>query len=372
MSQGKLHEIDLTEKLAKEVDLSKVDINKIPGYEADIPPRRLDEITWFDELEAMWGRKWGQSSKIGKVHSVIMRRPGLREVNNELVRKHPLFFNYSEKGLADRTKIRQEWEGLQKVLLDHGVEVFEVILPDPIIGAYNIPLRSAWAIEIIMIRGGAVIERSAMHYKRGIEVIEAKSLMEIGCPILFQITGSGIFEPRVDYLDPKHALLGYGCRANAEGIRQMEWILKLSGVENIHLVHMPGPFRTKKVQVGGSAGSFHLDCVFSMVDQNLAIIYPGAVGYDTIIYLQNLGIELIEIPEGEVVTFAGNCFPLEPGKVIMATNNPVTTTELRKHGVEVIEVDMTESILKEAIGPDCAVVALEREDGPYLNDRKDA
>jgi hypothetical protein len=152
MPQGKLNKVDLTGKLAKPFDLSKVDMNKMPGYEPGMPPKRLDDVTWFDELEAMWGRKWGQSSKIGKVRSVIMHRPGLREVDNELVRKHPLYFNYSEKGIADRRKIKQEWEGLKNVLLDNGVEVFEVILPDPIIGPYGFPLRSAWAIDNAIFR----------------------------------------------------------------------------------------------------------------------------------------------------------------------------------------------------------------------------
>ena len=131
------------------------------------------------------------------------------------------------------------------------------------------------------------------------------------------------------------------------------------------MVHLPGALRTRKAQAGGSAGSFHLDMIFSMVDKNLAIVYPGAMGYETLVYLQNLGIELIEIPEDEVVTFGGNSFPLEPGKVLMSTGNPKTVAELRRHGVEVIEVDMTECV-KEGGGPDCALIALERDDGPYV------
>ena len=53
----------------------------------------------------------------------------------------------------------------------------------------------------------------------------------------------------------------------------------------------------------------------------------------------------------------------------MATGNPKTVAELRRHGVEVIEVDMTECV-NEGGGPDCALIALEREDGPYLDERR--
>ena len=39
-------------------DWTKLDFSKVPLYNPDEPPVRLDHLSFDDELEAVWGRKW--------------------------------------------------------------------------------------------------------------------------------------------------------------------------------------------------------------------------------------------------------------------------------------------------------------------------
>ena len=39
----------------------KSKLERIPGYEPGKPAHRMDDVTFMDELELMWGRRWGPS-----------------------------------------------------------------------------------------------------------------------------------------------------------------------------------------------------------------------------------------------------------------------------------------------------------------------
>ena len=82
-----------------------------------------------------------------------------------------------------------------------------------------------------------------------------------------------------------------------EGLNQIIPILERAGVKETHIAHLPGYLKTRKWQVGGSSGIFHLDMTFGMADENIGVIYPGGVGYDTIQYLESREIILIEVPD---------------------------------------------------------------------------
>ena len=60
-------------------------------------------------------------------------------------------------------------------------------------------------------------------------------------------------------------------------------------------------------------------------------------------------------------------FAIRPGVVVLAAENPITAADLRKEGVRVIEIDLSETSTRFA-GHLCLVGPLIRDDGPYLND----
>jgi N-dimethylarginine dimethylaminohydrolase len=112
--------------------------------------------------------------------------------------------------------------------------------------------------------------------------------------------------------------------------------------------------------VGGASGIFHLDMTFGMAYYKIGVLWPGGVGYDTILWLENKGVDLIEVSDEELRACATNLLPIAPKKVIVSALNLKMTAELRKRGIEVIELDLSE-FAKAGGGPTCLTAPLIRE-----------
>jgi N-dimethylarginine dimethylaminohydrolase len=339
-------------------------LQRAPGYVKGKTPERLDDISFDDELELMYGRKWGCPSKIGKLHTVLLSRPSTAEMNT-VTCEDPVYFLYNGKhgvpgfgfpegpeDFPDLALMRKQHDGYAKVLQENGVEIIYANLPDRMAGIY-LPYRGAGYPPPLMLRNGCVIGRSALAWKRGQEAIWMRKMVEIGVPILYTITGRGIWEGRIDWLDPHHCLLGVGHRGNMDGFRQLEWILKESGVKEVIPVQLPSIFKT------------HLDICFTMVAERLALCYTPIFPYDTLKYIERKGVRIIDIPKDEMRYVPANAFPLEPGRVVIPKGPEKTIKMLNQAGVQTIEIDISES-LKLGAGPDCMTLALIREEGPYL------
>ncbi len=335
-------------------------LRNIPKYSPGEPPEPLFDIDYSEELEANWGERWGAQSAVGRLRKVMVHRPGEENIHPLIIRD-PAFFNLPE-GVPDLEKMRRQHDELVDVLKGEGVDVIYLDPKEPLIGTYGVPLRSATFMhEALVIKGGAIIERPAMVYKKGLEVYIAKKLMQLGCPILYTIHGKGVFEAsNLWFLNEKTAIIATGLRTNFEGVNQISHILRMAGVEEIHIVHLPGYLQRREYQVGGSSGIFHLDMTFGLVDEDLAVVYPGGVDYDTIQYLKQKEINLIEIPENELRKCAPNVFPIAPRKAIISAGNTTTVRSLRKEGVDVIDIDLSE-FCKAGGGPRCLTLPLIRD-----------
>ena len=346
-------------------DWSEIDVTKAPHFMPGRPPARLDDITFEDELVPVWGRNWGSRSKVGRVHTVLVSRPGGAEINPS-TSGYPEYFLYAGKAgipgygvastpdeMPDLELMRVQHDQYTQILKDEGVEVIYAEFPEKMMGAY-LPYRGAGYPAPLMSRTGCIIGRSALAWKRGQEAIWTRKMAEIGVPILYTVNGSGIFEGRVDWVDSTTVLLNVGHRGNREGFRQMEWILKQDGVEEVVPVDVPGDMLT------------HLDCVFTMVAPRLALVYVPGLPYETLKLLESMGVELIEIPKDEIGKNPANSFPLGPDKLIMPSGSPKTAEEVRARGITVIETDLSET-LKLGAGPDCMTLSLVRDESPPLS-----
>jgi N-dimethylarginine dimethylaminohydrolase len=102
--------------------------------------------------------------------------------------------------------------------------------------------------------------------------------------------------------------------------------------------------------------------VFGVAAPRLAVIYPGCVGYEFIDYLlHKKRFDLIEIPDEEVNGCPSNFLVVEPGKLIMPAGNPTVSGELRRRGITVIELDLSE-FTSAGGGPTCMTLPLVRDD----------
>ena len=340
-------------------------LESIPGYEPGKPAHRMDDVTFMDELEAMWGRRWGAQSGLGQLRTVLFQRP--RPARRTEDNADPKFFvNFGSEGdVPDWEKRIIQYDEIRAALESEGVEVLDAEMPDDNrsgIYASEVSVN----LEPIIIKGGAIVHRTAIAGKRGQERWVSELLTSLGCPILFTVHGSAIHETRgnIIFLDPKTCVQATSVRSNLKGLRQVAPILKEAGVEEIHEAHLPSYL--DNMNRGGSVMGFHLGNILNMADERLAVVHSGALPYDTLRYLQSKGIKLIDTPEEEAINQAANLLTIRPGVVIMATGNPITSAVLRKEGVRVIELEIETS--RFGAGPLCMIGPMVRDDGPFLDD----
>jgi len=334
-------------------------LKKIPFYREGLPHKPIYGTDFLDDLKATWGEEWGIKSPFGKIKKVMVCTPG-EEQKDIIISKDYQLFNLPE-GPTYFDRLQEEHRSLVAALEAEGIEVIYLNSVGPFIGTYGIPLRSIpYTRETIIIRGGAIIERPVVAYKKGLEFYHAKRLMELGCPILHTITGKGAYEAsNMVWIDDISVILAVGLRGNMEGLRQVEQVLRNHGVEDIHIAHLPGYLYERKRQVGGSSGIFHLDMTFGMAYYKIGVLWPGGVGYDTILWLESKGVDIIEVPDEELNMCAANLLPIAPKKVIVSSINLKVTRELRKRGIDVIELDLSE-FAKGGGGPTCLTLPLIR------------
>lgn len=337
-------------------------MKKDPLYREGMPPHTSFDIDLRDDIKATWGRNWGGQSSYAKLRAVVVQRPGPEAAPKEAL-ADPQWYSLPQ-GLPNLEKMQSEYDNLVKVLNENGVETISLNAEQPVHGTYNLPLRCiTYCHETLMVKGGAIICRCAAAFKRGEEVYHSKRLGELGVPIVYTVHGKGWFESsNAVWLDKKSIVLATSQRTNQEGIDQIKPILKSHGVEDIFTVHLPGPLNTRGAQVGHGGGAFHLDVVFGVAGPKLAILCPDYVGYDFVDYLVNKKeFDVIECPLEEANGLATNFIVIEPGKLVMPAGNPIVTGELRKRGIEVIEVELSEYAFAGG-GPTCMTIPLIRDE----------
>ena len=341
-------------------------LESIPGYEPGKPAHRMDDVTFMDELEQMWGRRWGAQSSSGELRAALLARPGDRP-KAEFLADPTFFINFGRPGEIPNFDVRnKQIEELAAALESEGVEVFWAEHPpEKKTGVYVSEVNIG--LEPLIIRGGAVIHRAAVANKRGQERWISEILSGLGCPILFTVHGSAIHETRgnIVFLDPKHCVQATSVRSNMEGVLQVEPVLREAGVEEFHVATLPSYLNNMSPTT--SAIGFHLCNILNMVDEKLAVVHSGALPYETLMYLKSKGIRLIDTSMEEAANRASNCTAIRPGVVLMARGNPVTTGALKREGVRVIELDFDDGG-RPWTGPCCWVGPLIRDDGPFLDD----
>ena len=116
----------------------------------------------------------------------------------------------------------------------------------------------------------------------------------------------------------------------------------------------------------GNIGTTHADMFLMVPDQGLAVLAPHLVDYAFVRYLKRRDFKIIEVPIEEYWDLAVNAVTLAPGKVVMNAGSPTVVAALEKEGVEVIQVDFSESHKFAIAGLHCATLELARDPGPML------
>lgn len=329
----------------------------VPHYQAGRGPIPLFDVSFDEELVGTWGRAWGAQSHTGRLQTVMVHRPGPENVAEQF--NEDLDFFNLPAGLPDLDQLRREHDGFCDVMRREGCEVIYLEPEEPLVGTYGFPARATvFGRTGTVVNGGTILDRQSSHYKRGIERFYARRLAEIGCPILYTVHGRGVWESSdLIFVDPTCVVIARTIRSNQEGIDQILPVLRRAGVEEVIYTDLPGYLSGRGGQWGGSSGFFHLDNVFGMAAENLAVVYVGAIGYHCIDQLIRRGVEIIEVPDEEVNNLPANLLVLRPGVVVMPSGSPRTAAALESRGLTVHRVDFGE-FLKSGGGPKCITMPL--------------
>ncbi len=291
-----------------------------------------------EEMTSLWGGDWGCDSEVGSLKAVLLRRPG-KEIESI---KDPEQCRWLE--VLNPEKAREQHDELAALFRAQGIAVFYVDrMRDDRPNAYF--MRD----NVLLTPEGAIIGRQAMACRRGEERFAAEALGRLGVPILRTISGHGIFETACClWVDAETVILGKGNRANSEGIRQLKEILKQVGVTHFLQMEIPD-------------GYAHIDSIVSFIDKKTAMIDPWRFPPDLGEALKERGVTLLEAPSAEETTnLSLNFVALSPGVILFASGFPKTKFALKKQGIKVMGIDVSE--LRKGWGSlHCMTAVLKRE-----------
>jgi N-dimethylarginine dimethylaminohydrolase len=189
--------------------------------------------------------------------------------------------------------------------------------------------------------------------RRGEERALGGFLEEHGVPVHYRLHGSARAEAGdLMWLDEETLAAGRGFRTNEEGVRQLAEALEPLGatVLPFHLPFGDGP-----------AACLHLMSFISMVDHDLAVVYPPLMPVPLWQELQRRGISFVEVPEEEFPSMGPNVLATAPRRCLMIEGNPITERRLREAGCEVATYRGRELSLKAEGGATCLTRPVWRE-----------
>ncbi|CAA9541411.1 MAG: NG,NG-dimethylarginine dimethylaminohydrolase 1 [uncultured Thermomicrobiales bacterium] len=295
--------------------------------------------TLRDDMAQTWG-DWGVASEVGTLRAVLLRRPG-----PELDGIADFDAAQMRAGVLPEVA-RAQHDGLADAYCAHGVDVYYVEHGPP-----DKPNLMFVRDLMLMTPEGAIVTRPASTVRAGEERFVAEALAGAGVPILMTVHGGGTFEGAdVAWVDRDLCFLAEGLRTNTEGADQVERMLREIGVAEV-------------IRVGLPYGAMHLDGLLSLVDRDLAVVWPRRTPYAVVAKLRQRGFRLIEVPDEEEAQhrLPMNGVALAPGVLLMPTGGDTLRAAYDAAGVETHEVDVSE-LIKAGGGIHCMTGFLKRDD----------
>jgi N-dimethylarginine dimethylaminohydrolase len=305
-----------------------------------------------DMQEKVWGDHWGLNNDVGLLRKVLVHRPGEEfEVMQsggvympelEAILGPDDMWYWKGKVRPDIKKIQAQHDNLTAALRAERVEIIEIVEPRPHLTKTIYTRDTA-----VMVKGGAILCRFGIDYRRGEELPVMRTFAKIGLPILHTIHGSGLMEGgSFLWLNEKTAAVSIGHRSNQEGARQLGEVLSTLGVELLC--------------VDNTGYGLHIDGSLVMLTPELAVAFVSELPWWFLKRLAELGIHIIDAVE-EDGWQSVNCLAVSPGRVIMPASAERSAEKLTKAGIEVIRIEYDE-IPKGGGGIHCSTLPLVRED----------
>jgi len=276
---------------------------------------------------------YGSQSMVEPLRRVLVKRPDRAFAVDDPARWH-----YASR--PDLATAQQEHDALAAILRQAGAQVLyhDELLPDH---ADAIFVHD----PVIVTDSGAVILRMGKALRRGEEAAMAHCLAGVGVPIYFSLHGEATAEGGdLLWLDHDTLAVGQGFRTNAEGLRQLQDALQPLSAR---VIPVPLPY------FGGEEACLHLMSLISVIDHDLAVVYPSLLPVPFWQLLKKRGFQLVEVPDAEFPTMGPNVLALAPRRCVMLEGNPITRKRLEAAGCEVLTIVGNEMSMKAEGGPTC-------------------
>ena len=240
----------------------------------------------------------------------------------------------------DLEAAQQEHDALVESLRQSGAEVLyhDDLQPDRADAIYVYD-------PILVTDHGAVVLSMGKDLRRGEEEALARRLRDLGIPTLFSLEGDARAEGGdLLWLDDRTLVAGIGFRTNREGVRQLERGLEPLGIEVLasELPYFTGP-----------EACLHLLSLISILDHDLAVVYPPLMPVPLWLEIEARGFQLVVVPEEEFATMGTNVLALGPRSCLVLEGNPRTRQGLEDAGCQVFSYRGQEISLKCEGGPTC-------------------
>lgn len=250
-------------------------------------------------------KRWGVSSAFGDLNTVLMHRPGpeLRVVTESNLRE----FNFDEP--VDVGRFCQDYDIMVQCFEDHGVDVLFLtdVLADDSDALNYISHRPnmTYVRDLARVfRKGAILMSPHLRGRWGDQQMLGRAFDRLGIPVHGEISCPAFLEGGGVTMIGEDTVVASICdRANQSGTAALRELVL--GTEARHFLDVPLPF-----------GHIHIDGLFMMLDENLAIchtetfeVFPCAlyeVNKKTPRYLlftqflEERGIEIIPISSEEM------------------------------------------------------------------------
>ena len=284
---------------------------------------------------------WGGQSMWTPLRRVLVRAP-----SESFAVVDPGAWGYSER--PDLAAALREHDGLVAILESAGVEVLRHDADLPGLA------DSIFVYDgVLMTHAGALVLRPGKPARRGEETALATRLEELDVPIVGRLDGEATADGGdLLWLAEDHLVAGRGFRTNPEGVRQLRSLLAPLGVE-VSVAHLP-------VHTG-SGHCLHLLSMISLLDCDLAVVYPGLFPVPLWQELKRRGFEVVEVPDDEFATQGPNVLALGPRHVVVLEGSPETRRRLEAAGCRVESYRGDEISHKAEGGPTCLTLPVQRD-----------
>lgn len=286
-------------------------------------------------------RQYGSQSMIAPLRTVMVKRPEAAFAVDD-----PQAWHYT--GRPNLAIAQQEHDALVALLQKAGAEVIYHDEPQPD------HADAIFAFDPALVTDkGAIMLSMGKPQRRGEEAAMARRFTALGIPVLASLSGDARAEGGdLLWLDHDTLAVGQGFRTNAEGLYQLHAALDPL---NVTIIPVELPYYT------GPEACLHLLSLISIVDTDLAVVYPSLMPVPFWQELQRRGFRLIEVPDAEFMSMGTNVLALSPGKCLMLAGNPLTKRLLEDAGCEVMTYRGNEISLKAEGGPTCLTRPLLRD-----------